>query len=149
MSYQKPKILNKPAHENVIYGSKLEMDCEVTGDYEMNWYKNYRSVTLKNTNSTHRKNNGMYISRKRLTIEKFTKDDEAFYICEAKRKGVGWVGLDGISVKIGKGKGDIFNFTAWVFYCFTEYNDIKMFYDPIQKFLVKNELGIKSIIATV
>ena len=101
------------------------MDCEVTGDYEMNWYKNYRSVALKNTYNTSSKKHGMFISRKRLTIEKFTKDDEAFYICEAKRNDVKWTGLDGISVKvkkgegldgisvkIGKGKGVILNFAA-------------------------------------
>ena len=88
------------------------MDCEVTGDYEMNWYKNYLSVALEHTYNTSSKKHGMFISRKRLTIERFTEDDEAFYICEAKRNDVKWTGLDGVSVKIGKGRSDIFNFAA-------------------------------------
>ena len=108
--YQIPKILNKPAHENVLYGSKLEMDCEVTGsDYEMNWYKNTGDL-LESYNVVYSRKDGthmMNISRQRLTIERFTEENGALYTCKAERKAVGWEGSDTIYVTIRK--GNVFN----------------------------------------
>ena len=88
------------------------MDCEVTGsDYQMNWYKNGRHPLNSYTKGYLRKDGThMYISRERLTIEKFTEDDEALYTCEAKRQAIGWKGTDNIYVTTGK--SDIFNYTV-------------------------------------
>ena len=80
------------------------MVCEVTGWYEIYWYKN---GIKQQKNDTGYERKGMHISTAKLEIRRFTEDDEGLYKCEVNRSIVKWTAKVEIPLKIGK--GGIFN----------------------------------------
>ena len=99
-AFQTPEILNKSALKNIPYGNRLKMVCEVTGWYEINWYKNGTEQPKKkeDTGYTRKK---MHISTAELEIRRFTDDDEGLYTCEAKREDVRWTAKNEIRLGLG------------------------------------------------
>ena len=99
-AFQTPEILNKSALKNIPYGNRLKMVCEVTGWYEINWYKNGTEQPKKkeDTGYTRKK---MHISTAELEIRRFTDDDEGLYTCEAKRELVKWAAKDETRLNLG------------------------------------------------
>ena len=99
LAFQTPEILNKSTLKNIPYGNRLKMVCEVTGWYEINWYKNGTEQPKKkeDTGYTRKK---MHISTAELEIRRFTDDDEGLYTCEAKRELVKWAAKDEIRLSL-------------------------------------------------
>ena len=105
-AYQKPEILNKlESIYNITYGSNWSMVCEVVGWYEMVWHTdNGRNLTEKDEGSI----GVIRITKKRLTIKRFTERDNGIYTCEVQRQNVGWKAKDYIHLKVKE--GDLFDF---------------------------------------
>ena len=85
------------------------MVCKVVGWYKMVWHTdNGRNLTEKDEGY----NKGVLpkyrITKKRLTIKRFTERDNGIYTCEVQRQAVGWKAKDYVLLKAKE--GDIFNF---------------------------------------
>ena len=50
----------------------------------------------------------IHMTKKRLTIKRFTERDNGIYTCEVQRQAVGWKAEDYVHLKVKE--GDIFNF---------------------------------------
>ena len=109
-AYQTPTILNK-TENRVSYGNPFYMDCEVSGWYEMQWYKdNSRQPLQTSVNLGYFTNNHNRITKKRLIIEKFTEVNNGLYTCEVQRQHVGWKSTDHVSLKAKPGTYCFINF---------------------------------------
>ena len=85
------------------------MVCKVVGWYKMVWHTdNGRNLTEKDEGY----NKGVLpkyrITKKRLTIKRFTERDNGIYTCEVQRENIGWKAQ--VYVHLEVEEGHIFNF---------------------------------------
>ena len=82
------------------------MVCKVVGWYKMVWHTdNGRNLTEKDEGGY---KGVIRITKKRLTIKRFTERDNGIYTCEVQRQNVGWKAKDYIHLKVKE--GDLFDF---------------------------------------